>query len=88
MTKVRDIMQILSTNAPLKPKRITLDLSEDGTFYNTRIYIDSIDKDKKEYEGYIGCKSNIPSSIYDFDLVYDRDKEDEEIFTITIPEED
>lgn len=87
MTKVRDIMKVLSSNAPLKPKRITLDLSEDGTYYNTRFYVDFIDKDKRTYEGYIECRSKIPNQIYDFDLVYDRDKDDEEVFKILIPEE-
>lgn len=87
MTKVRDIMEVLSTNAPLKPKRIILNLSEDGTYYNTQFYVDFVDIDKKKYEGYIECRSKIPSAIYDFDLVYDRSNKDEEIFTITIPEE-
>ena len=89
LTKVKDVIRLLSfSNSQMKPKRITLDLSEDGTYYNTRIYVDLINKDKDEsYEGYVDCKTNIPSFINDFDLVYDFNKEDEEIFTITIPDE-
>ena len=51
MKRVGDVFELLACG---KPKRVTFDLSEDGTFYNTKIYIDIIDKSKdKEYEGYI-----------------------------------
>ena len=55
MEKIGDIFKLLSCG---NPKRITFDLSEDGTFYNAKIYIDIVDKSKdEEYEGYIECKS-------------------------------
>ena len=84
--KIGDIFKLLHCG---NPKRITLDLSEDGTFYNTKIYIDIVDKGKdKEYEGYIECKSMSPDFVGKFNLVYDhKDDGDAEIFTITIPDE-
>ena len=89
--RVGDIFKLISGSSPnrINPKRITLDLSEDGTFYNTKIYVDIVDKGKdKEYEGYIECKSKIPSFVENFSLVYDhKDNGDAEIFTITIPDE-
>ena len=83
MKRIGDVLELLSCG---KPKRVIFDLSEDGTFYNTKIYIDIIDKSKDEkYEGYIGCKSNL-ESIKNYSLVYDREDKDSEIFTITIPD--
>lgn len=93
MTKIENIGDIYklfchpTSDNPVKPKRITLDLSEDRTFYHTKIYLDIIDKNKN-YEGCIECKSNIPSFIEDFSLVYDHKNEDAEIFTITIPDDE
>lgn len=87
--KIGDILTVLSSssNDKIKPKRITLDLSEDGKFYHTRMYIDIIDRNiNKEYKGYIECHSNI-NTLNNFDVVYDHDNRDAEIFTITIPEE-
>ena len=88
--RIGDIFKLLSNTSysgnPMKPEKITLDLSEDGTFYHTKIYIDIIDRNKdEEYEGYIECKSKIPSFVEDFSLVYDCEDRDAEIFTITIP---
>ncbi|MBE7018432.1 MAG: hypothetical protein E7413_00925 [Ruminococcaceae bacterium] len=83
MKRIGDVFELLSCG---KPKRVIFDLSEDGTFYNTKIYIDIIDKSKdEEYEGYIECKSNL-EHIENYSLVYDREDRDSEIFTITIPD--
>ncbi len=83
MEKIGDIFKILTGN----PKRITFDLSEDGKFYNAKIYVDVIDKSKnEEYEGYIECKTTL-NSIASYSLVYDYDDKDAEIFTMTIPED-
>lgn len=89
MENIGDIFKILNFDTP---KRITFDLSEDGTHYNARIYIDIVDKSKgKEYEGYITCRVSL-NYIESRPLVYsfddkDTDK-DTEIFTITIPDAD
>lgn len=83
MKRIGDVFELLSCG---KPKRVTFDLSEDGTFYNTKIYIDIVDKSKdEEYEGYIECKSSI-ESVENYSLVYDREDRDSEIFTISIPD--
>lgn len=81
--RIGDVFELLSCE---KPKRVTFDLSEDGAFYNTKIYIDIVDKSKDEkYEGYIECKSTL-ESIKNYPLVYEREDRDSEIFTITIPD--
>ena len=83
MQRIGDVFELLSCG---KPKRITFDLSEDGTFYHTKIYIDIVDKSKnEEYEGYIECKSSL-DSIKDYSLIYNHDDKNSEIFTITIPD--
>lgn len=90
MEKIGDIYKLLSHSSSnqMKPKRITLDLSEDGTFYHIKMYVNIVDRSKnKEYEGCIECKSRIPSFVEDFTLVYDNEDGDAEIFTITIPDE-
>lgn len=84
LEKIGDIFKILTGN----PKRIIFDLSEDGKFYNAKIYVDIVDKSKnEEYEGYIECKTSL-NSIASYPLVYDYNDKDAEIFTMTIPEED
>lgn len=93
MERIGDISKLLSNASSsgnlMKPKRIILELSEDGTFYHTKIYIDIIDRNKnKEYEGYIQCKSKIPNFTENFTLVYDHEDKDAEIFTITIPNDE
>lgn len=80
MEKVGNILKLLSVG---NPKRITLDLSEDGTFYTTKIFVDIVDGDK-EYEGYIECRSKIPSFVENYSLVYNRDGDDTPVFTLTI----
>lgn len=88
LEKVGDIFKLLShaSDNPIKPQRMTFDLSDDGTFYNTEIYVGILDKNKnEEYEGCIKCKTNIPSFTEDFRIVYDYEDENAEIFTITIP---
>lgn len=85
MEKIGDIFKLLHCG---NPKRITFDLSEDGTSYNVKIYIDIVDKSKdEEYEGYIECKSSL-NSVENYPLIYDHDNGDAEIFTITIPNEE
>lgn len=85
--KVGDIFTLLSSNKPMNPKRITLDLSEDGSFYHTKIYVNIVDKNKdEEYEGCIECKSKFPSFVEEFTLVYDRKDREAEIFEIIIPD--
>jgi hypothetical protein len=84
MEKIGDIFKLLSCG---NPKRITFDLSEHGTFYNAKIYIDIIDKSKdEEYEGYIECKSSL-NAIENYPLVHNHEDRDAEIFTITIPDD-
>lgn len=83
MEKIGDIFKLLSCG---NPKKVTFDLSEDGAFYNAKIYIDIINESKnKEYEGYIKCKSGL-NSIANCPLVYNHEDENAEIFTITIPD--
>lgn len=49
--KIKDILQSLvpplSENR-LKPKKMTFDLSEDGTFYYTKLYFDVLDRNTNE----------------------------------------
>jgi len=71
-----------------KPKKMTFELSEDGTYYNTRFCID-IKEGDKTYEGYIECKTDITetcSFVNSFTILPDNDEE-QTIFTVTIPEE-
>ena len=85
MEKIGNIFKLLACE---NPKRITFDLSEDGNFYNAKIYIDIVDKSKnKEYEGYIECKSSL-NSIANYLLIYNHEDRDAEIFTLTIPDMD
>ena len=85
MEKIGNIFKLLACE---NPKRITFDLSEDGNFYNAKIYIDIVDKLKdKEYEGYIECKSSL-NSIANYPLIYNHEDRDAEIFTLTIPDMD
>ena len=83
MERIGDILKISSFDTP---KRITFDLSEDGTFYNVKIYTNIVDKSKDEkYEGCIECKSGLyPVEMYP--LVFDNEDKNPEIFTITIPD--
>jgi hypothetical protein len=83
MEKIGDMFKLLGCG---NPKRITFDLSEDGEFYNVKIYIDIVDKSKdEEYEGYITCKSSL-NTVASYPLIYDHIDRDAEIFTITIPD--
>lgn len=91
---IGDIHQMIippfSENQP-KPKKMTFDLSEDGTFYDTKLYFDVVDRNTCENrEMYIECKSsvaNVLGFVNDFTVHYDFVDKDEKIFTITIPEE-
>ena len=90
--KLGDILALLtppySANM-LKPTRITMELADDGTFYNTRIEVGIINNiDGKTNTAYIQCKTNLSRDTYDFDVVYDLKSEDPEIFTLTVPEVD
>ena len=83
MEKIGDIFKLLGCN---NPKRITFDLSEDGKFYNVKIYIDIVDKSKnEEYEGYFACKSSL-NTVASCPLIYDHIDKDAEIVTINIPD--
>lgn len=92
--KIKDILQSLvpplSENR-LKPKKMTFDLSEDGTFYYTKLYFDVVDRNTNEIrEMYIECKSSVAYAldfVNEFTVRYDFVGQDEKIFTITIPEE-
>lgn len=87
MERIGDIFKLLSnSDNEIKPKRMTFDLSEDGKFYYTKLYVDIIDKNiNKKYDGYIECQSNI-DFVKNFNIIYDHDSRDAEIFTITIPD--
>ena len=83
MEKIGDIFKLLHCG---NPKRIIFDLSEDGTFYNVKTYIDIVDKSKDaEYEGYIECKASL-NTVESYPLAYSHEEKDAEIFTITIPD--
>lgn len=85
MEKIGDIFKLLNCG---NPKKVTFDLSEDGEFYNVKIYIDIVDKSKNEkYEGYVTCKSNL-STAADYLLIYDHTNKDAKIFTVTIPDKE
>ena len=92
LENVGDVFKLLahsSSNYPMKPKKMVFELSEDGTFYHTEFYVDIVDHNTdKKCDGYIKCKSKIPSFIETFDLVYDRRDMDEVVFTITIPNDE
>ena len=83
MKRIGDVFELLSCG---KPKRVTFDLSEDGAFYNVKIYTNIVDKSKDEkYEGCIECKSGLyPVEMYP--LIFDNENKNPEIFTITIPD--
>ena len=83
MEKIGDIFKLLNCGSP---KKITFDLAEDGVSYNTKIYIDIVDKSKdEEYEGYIECKTSL-NAVANYPLLYNHEDRDDEIFTITIPD--
>lgn len=67
-------------NAPY-PKKIILELDESGKFYKTRIY-----GDFHFGEGCMECTTGVPSFVHDL-RIYVNPERDEEIFTLTIPEE-
>lgn len=88
MTKLRDVVTLLSPAGQMIPKKITLDLSENGKFYHTRMYVD-IASHGEMHEGYIYCKtsSHINSNgVFDLDLMFDYGNHEEKVFTVTIPE--
>lgn len=88
LEKVSDVFELVSRSTSWAPKKITFDLSEDGTFYHTKIYVDMIDKNNNTTsEACIECKSKLPSVVGDFRLVYDHEDRDAEIFTMTLPDE-
>lgn len=88
VTKLRDVVMLLSPAGQMIPKKITLDLSENGKFYHTRMYVDIVSHGKS-YEGYIDCKtsSNIYSDgVFDLDLMVNYNNVEEKVFTVTVPE--
>lgn len=91
---IGDIMQSLTpplSEIRLKPKKMTFDLSEDGTFYYTKLYFDVVDRNTNEIrEMHIECNSSVAYAldfVNEFTVRYDFVGQDEKIFTITIPEE-
>ena len=84
--KIGDITKLMRPAGTI-PKRMTLDLSEDSTFYHTKIYYDFYDKNtEKTYEGHIECKSKFPSFVNDFRVMPDSD-DNKTIFTLTFSNE-
>lgn len=86
--KVGDITEIYAKSGNA-PKRITLDLSDDQSFYHTRLYYDFYGKSTdKVYPGYIECRSKFPQSfVHEFNVVPMVDDKDT-IFTLTMPDEE
>ena len=85
--KIGDITKLMCPAGTI-PKRMTLDLSEDSTFYHTKIYYDFYDKNTdKTYEGYVECKSKFPSFVNDFRVMPDSD-DNKTIFTLTFSDEE
>ena len=85
MEKIGDIFNLLNCD---NPKKVIFDLSEDGEFYDVKIYIDIVNKSKnKKYEGYVTCKSNL-STVVDYFLIYDHTDRNAKTFTVTIPDEE
>ena len=84
--KIGDITKLMCPAGTI-PKRMTLDLSEDSTLYQTKIYYNFYDKNTdRTCEGYISCKSKFPNFVDAFRVMPDSD--DETIFTFTIPEKE
>ena len=83
LENLNDILAILMDRRP--PKKMIFDLSEDGTFYKTKIEIDVVDKSKeKVHKGYIECRTR--PKFLEYSLVYDINDRESKIFTITIPD--
>ena len=84
--KVGDIIEIYAKSGNI-PKRVTLDLSDDQSFYHTRLYYDFYDKlTDKVHQGYIECRSKFPQNfVHEFEVVPMVDDKDT-IFTFTIPD--
>lgn len=86
MAKIENIGDVFELLHIKNPKRIVFDLSEDGTFYNTEIFFDAVDRsENKEYEACIKCKLGL-NPIHSYSLVYCHEDKNAEIFSITIPD--
>lgn len=84
--KIGDITKLMVAHGNT-PKKMEFELSNDETFYNSKLYYDFYDKDTNTTcEGYVSCKSRL-TFVHDFLVIPDSDK-DKAIFTITIPDEE
>lgn len=84
--KIGDIIKLMVAHSNI-PKKMEFELSNDETFYNSKLYYDFYDKDTNTTrEGYVSCKSRL-NFVHDFLVIPESDK-DKTIFTITIPDED
>lgn len=82
--KIGDIVEMMVAHGNI-PKKMEFELSNDKTFYYSKLYYDFYDKDTDTTrEGYVSCKSRLDFA-YDFLVIPDSDK-DKTIFTITIPD--
>ena len=82
--KIGDITKLMVDHGNI-PKKMEFELSNDETFYNSKLYYDFYDKDTNTTrEGYVSCKSRL-TFVHDFSVIPDSDR-DKTIFTITIPD--
>ena len=81
--KIGDITKLMVAHGNI-PKKMEFELSNDETFYNSKLYYDFYDKDTNTTrEGYVSCKSK-PTFVDGCLIVPDSD-EAKTIFTLTIP---
>lgn len=84
--KIGDITKLMVAHGNI-PKKMEFELSNDETFYNSKLYYDFYDKDTNTTrEGYVSCKSR-PTFVDDYLIVLDSD-DAKTIFTITIPDKE
>lgn len=69
------------------PKKIVLELSEDGTYYNAKFYEGFVDPDGKIYEGWIEFKVDLPTLNNVF-KVRDYPENDDKIFEIIVADKE
>lgn len=80
---IGDITKFMAARSSIS-KKMEFELSNDETFYNSKLYYDFYDKDTNTTrEGYVSCKSK-PTFVDDCLIVPDSD-EAKTIFTLTIP---
>lgn len=69
------------------PKKMILDLSEDGTYYNAKFYVGFVDPDEKIYEGWVELKVDVPA-VNNIFKVRDYPEDDGQIFSIIVADEE